>query len=102
MLVPDITVYDALKSIMSEDKARNLVAGIKKQVAEEIEIQQTGLATKEDISKLDKRIAELDLKITEVKAEMIKWMFAFVMGALVINIVALTAAFFALANILKR
>jgi len=95
MLVPDITIYDALKGVVGEEKARQVVAGIKTQVTEEFEQHKSTLATKDDISRLEKQIIE-------TKAEMIKWTFTFVMGAVVINIIAMLGAFFMMANLLKK
>jgi hypothetical protein len=95
MLVPDINIYDALKGVVGEEKARQVVAGIKTQVSDEFEQHKSTLATKDDIAKLDKQI-------TETKAEMIKWTFTFVMGAVVINIIAMLGAVLMVANLLKK
>ena len=106
MLVPDITIYDALKGMLGEEKARQVVQGIKDQVVQEVEIQKNVLATKEDIYLLKEDIAKLDGKLTTAieasKSEMIKWTFTFVMSAVVINILAMLGAVFMVANILKH
>jgi hypothetical protein len=95
MLVPDITIYDALKGLIGEEKARQVVSGIKTQVTDEFEMHKGSLATKEDILKLD-------TKISETKAEIIKWTFTFVMSAVVINILAMLGAVLMVANIMKK
>jgi hypothetical protein len=73
MLVSEITIYDALKGMLGEEKARQAVAGIKEEVAREVEIQKKGLATKEDIYALKEDIYALRVDISEVKADMLKW-----------------------------
>jgi hypothetical protein len=78
MVVSEITIYDALKGMLGEEKARQAVAGIKEEVAKEVAIQKNGLATKEDIFALK---AELKIDIAEAKAEMIRWMFIFWLGS---------------------
>ena len=47
-------------------------------------------------------VSEIESKISESKAEMIKWTFTFVTGALLINILAIVAAMFTLVNMLKK
>ena len=74
MLVPDITIYDALKGTIGEEKARQVVEGIRIKVADEVETHKSVLATKEDLAKLA-------TAIEASKAEMIKWMFIFWLGA---------------------
>jgi hypothetical protein len=78
MLVPEITIYDALKGMLGEDKARQVVQGIKTQVTDEIEVHKSTLATKEDLAKLE---GKLSTAIEASKAEMIKWMFIFWLGS---------------------
>ncbi len=68
MLVPEITIYDALKGMLGEEKARQVVQGIKAQVTDEIEMHKSVLATKDDIAKLEKQILE-------AKVETMRWMF---------------------------
>ena len=46
-------------------------------------------------------VSEIESKISESKAEMIKWTFTFLTGALLINILAIVAAMFTLVNMLK-
>ena len=65
MLVPDITVYDALKSIMSEDKARNVVEAIKKQVTDEVDTKANILATKEDLAKLKEDMLKQETRLSQ-------------------------------------
>ncbi len=90
MLVPDITIYDALKGMLGEEKARQVVAGIKEQVVQEIEVQKNVLATKEDIASIKEAIGKLDTKISESKAEMMKWMF----GVFAMTMLAIIGLYF--------
>jgi hypothetical protein len=84
MVVSEITIYDALKGMLGEEKARQVVAGIKEEVVKEVEIQKKGLATSEDIyalrAGLKEDISALKVQIAESKVEMIRWMFIFWLG----------------------
>ncbi len=81
MLVPDITIYDALKGAIGEEKARQVVEGIRTKVSDEVETHKSVLATKEDISRLEKQILE-------AKVEIMRWMFG-VFAMLILAIVGL-------------
>jgi len=56
-------------------------------------VQSEALATKEDISKLELKISENNIKIAEVRADLIKWMFLFWIGQLA-SIIAIVKFFF--------
>lgn len=64
------------------------------------------LATKEEFAVVKEDLAKLEGKLMTAigasKAEMIKWTFTFITGAVVINILAIATAFIALANLLKK
>ncbi len=65
----------AQEFIADKAVAREFVSKIEQTIEKKFEEKKDILATKEDISRLDNRI-------TESKAEMIKWMFIFWIGQL--------------------
>ena len=73
-------LYDLLSDKVGKETAENLTSFIEKKIKDEVENQSHILATKEDIRLLDIKIAKLDTKISETKAELIKWMFIFWIG----------------------
>jgi hypothetical protein len=95
----DIQLFQILKQKLGDKEAESLVQFVDSKLKESNEQNLKTLSTKEDIAKLD---GKLTAAIEASKAEMIKWTFTFVMGAVVINIVAIIASFFALANLLKK
>ena len=68
MVVSETTLFNTLKTKLGEQEAQTVVEGIKSAVKEEFEVKKEILATKQDLS--------------EVKAEIIKWMFIFWIGQL--------------------
>ncbi len=68
MTVTDIELYELLKSKMGEREAQSLVEYVKSSVKAEYEAKKDTLATKEDLA--------------NVKADLIKWMFAFWIGSI--------------------
>ena len=74
--------------VVSEiQEAGTLVEVIERRVVKKFEENRNILATKEDLARLE---GKLDAKISETKAELIKWMFIFWIGQL--------AAFIAIAK----
>ncbi len=73
MVVSEINLYNALKASLSESQAQTIVENLKEQIKNEVDSRKDVLATKEDIAKLD-------VKVTDIKAELIKWMFIFWAG----------------------
>ncbi len=63
-------LYDLLSDKIGKESAENLTNFIENKIKEELENRSQILATKDDISNVEK-------KIIESKTEMIKWMFAF-------------------------
>lgn len=80
-------LYDSLASQIGKESAENLTNFIEQKISIELENKIQLLATKEDLSKVELKlvssIGQLDIKIGEVKAEMIKWMFLFWIGQLI-------------------
>lgn len=73
MMVSEISLYNALKTKLGEQDAQTIIEGIRQEVKSEFDNKKDLLATKEDIAKLD-------VKMSETKAEIIKWMFIFWVG----------------------
>ena len=68
-----------LKQKLGDKEAEALVSFVDSKLKENNESNLKVLATKEDIAKLEGR---LEVKIAEVKADMIKWMFIFWTGSI--------------------
>lgn len=66
-------LYDLLTTKVGKESAENLTSYIEEKVKDEVGNKTQSLATKEDIAKLDTKIAN-------AKAETIKWMFIFWIG----------------------
>lgn len=66
-------LYELLSAKIGKDSAENLTTYIEDKVKEEIENKVQILATKEDV-------ARLDIKIADTKSELIRWMFIFWVG----------------------
>jgi hypothetical protein len=86
MIVSEIKLYELLKAKLGEKEAEAFVEILEKKVDDKFEEAKQVLATKEDI-------ARLDIKIAEAKAELIKWMFIFWIGQITV-IAGLLAYFF--------
>ncbi|MDZ4845532.1 MAG: hypothetical protein SH857_08285 [Chitinophagales bacterium] len=80
MVVSEITLFNTLRQKLGEQEALVVVEGNKNAVKEEFAVRKEVLATKQDLS--------------EVKAEIIKWMFIFWIG----TIGVLSGILFALLN----
>ena len=71
MSVISITkLYDLLSSRVGKETAENLTTFIEDKIKDELENKSQILATKEDLVKVE-------LKISETKVDLIKWIFAF-------------------------
>jgi hypothetical protein len=88
MVVSEITLFNTLKSKLGEKEAQAVVEGIKTAVAEEFNAVKNQLVIKEDLA--------------NTKAEILRWTFSFVFGALLLNIFAIIGAVIAVANIVKH
>ena len=65
--------------MMSGREAKTLVAFVEQEVKSKLEHKKDIIATKQDIH-------ELDLKIERVRADLIKWMFIFIVGQTTVTI----------------
>ena len=73
MIVSEITLFNTLKEKFGDQTAQTVVEGKKSAVKEEFENKKDTLAAKQDL-------ANVETKIAETKAELIKWMFIFWIG----------------------
>jgi hypothetical protein len=70
MIVSEIKLYELLKAKIGEKEAEAFVQILDTKVDQKFDDAKQVLATKEDI-------ARLDLKIAETKVDLIKWMVGF-------------------------
>jgi hypothetical protein len=120
MTALELKTYEIFKSKLGEEEAKTVLQFVEEKTAEKIAQQKDIWATKQDLGKLetgyrqeDKRmesglrkdlfsvetnlrteINKLDVKITDTKAELIRWMFIFWIGQLA-AIIAIVKLFFA-------
>jgi len=95
----DIQLFQILKQRLGDKEAESLVSFVDSKLKESNEQNLKTLATKEDLVRLE---GKLTTAIEVSKSEMIKWTFTFVMSAVVINIIGIITAFFALANLIRK
>ena len=74
----DIQLFQILKQKLGEKEAESLVQFVDSKLKESNDQNLKTLATKEDIAKLE---GKLTTAIEASKTDMIKWMFAFWLGA---------------------
>ena len=86
----DIQLFQILKQKMGEQEAEALVTFVDHKIKENNEFNLSILATKADIHDLK---GNLEVKIADSKAEMIKWMFIFWIGQLA-TFIAIAKFFF--------
>ena len=67
-------LYDLLTIKVGREAAENLAYFIEEKIKDEVENKSQILATKDDLTK---EISKLDIKISETKSKIIKWMFIF-------------------------
>lgn len=84
--VTEIELYEILRSKLGDKEAKNLVEYVETRVERKFEEKKDVLATKQDIT-------NLDVKIEQVKSEIIKWMFLFWIGQLA-SLIAILQIFF--------
>ncbi len=68
--ITDIGLYELIKSKLGAKEAEAVVEFVKAEVSKELDAQKNTLATKTDVK-------ELKVKIAQVQANLIKWMFVF-------------------------
>lgn len=77
IVASEVQLYNVLKQKLGEKEAEALVEFVDAKLRDNNEVQSKILATKEDLAVVERR---LDVKISETKAELIKWMFIFWIG----------------------
>ena len=91
----ELRAYEIFKVKLGEKEAATIVEWVEEKSEKKISEKKDVFLTKDD------KVQILE-KIAESKADLIKWTFSFVIGAVLINIIAMTTAFFALASFLKK
>lgn len=80
----ELKTYDILKNHFSEEEASTLIEFVESKTEQAVNQKKDVFATKEDVLRLDKRLAEVEakfeVKLAEAKADIIKWMFIFWIG----------------------
>ena len=69
-MISSLDLYDLLSEQLGKEKAKNLVSFVEAKVEEGLNEKTTIFATKEDIARLE---GKLESKISEAKADMLKW-----------------------------
>lgn len=75
-------LYDLLSTKLGKETAENLTTFIEDKINQDLESKTQHHATKEDLAKLE---GKLETKIAESKSEIIKWMFIFWAGQVVVT-----------------
>ena len=88
MVVSEITLYNLLKTKYGEQDAEVVVEGIKQTIKEEFNSKKDQLASKEDLA--------------NAKSEILRWTFAFVFGALLLNVIAIIGAVISVAHLVVK
>ena len=78
-------LYTLLSEKVGKETAENLTVYIEEKIKDEVKTQSNILATKEDIALLKQDINNVELKIAETRADMIKWMFIFWIGQVAVT-----------------
>ena len=82
----DIQLFQILKQKMGEQEAEALVTFVDHKIRDNNETNLNVLATKGDIAELKVEMSNLEVKIADSKAEMIKWMFIFWIGQVAVTV----------------
>ncbi len=82
----DIQLFQILRQKLGEQEAEALVSFVDSKIKDNNETNLKVLATKEDIYLIKKDIVTLEVKISDVKAEIIKWMFIFWIGQVSVTV----------------
>jgi len=80
-LISIAKLYDLLSAKLGRDTAEHLTVYIEDKIKDEFTERLQLLATKEDLAitkdYMSREIYQLDIRISETKSELIKWMFLF-------------------------
>ncbi len=72
--ITDIQLFNTLKKKLGEQEAEELVGFVKASIKEQVAEQVPNIATKDFV---EKKIAEVESKISEAKFQLIVWAFVF-------------------------
>jgi hypothetical protein len=86
----EIELYEILRSKLGDKEAKTLVEYVDTKIEKKLEQKKDELATKLDLANTK---AELELKIEQIKSDIIKWMFLFWIGQLA-SLIAILQIFF--------
>lgn len=74
-------LYELLSTKVGKETAENLTTFIEHKINQKLESKVQHLATKEDLAKVK---GDLEVKIAQSKSEVIKWMFIFWVGQVMV------------------
>jgi len=81
MSVDTLKIYEILAAKLPDEQAKTVAKAIDEAIEADTERKKEILVTKEDlhveVSKLEKEMARLEIKMESTKSEIIKWMFIF-------------------------
>ncbi|MEI6489636.1 MAG: hypothetical protein WCP52_11780 [Bacteroidota bacterium] len=80
--INQIQLFQILKQKLGDKEAEALVTFVETKVKEESTHNLNVIATKVDIALVKDGITKLDVKISETKSDIIKWMFIFWIGSI--------------------
>jgi len=83
-------LYELLVPKLGKDATESLITFTESKISSELENKTKNLATREDLARLETKIVldlvRVEAKISESKAETIKWMFIFWVGQVLATI----------------
>jgi len=75
-------LYALLSEKVGKETAENLTGYIEDKIKDEVQVQSNILATKQDLAAVELKLSE---KISDTRADMIKWMFIFWIGQVAVT-----------------
>ena len=75
--ISDIRLYNLLKNKFGEKEAEQFVALIKEEINGSLETKKDFLASKDDISKLELKLAQMETQMAKTESRLILWAFVF-------------------------
>ena len=75
--ISDIRLYNLLKNKFGEKEAEQFVALIKEEINGSLEAKKDILASKDDINKLELKLAQMETQMGKTESRLILWAFVF-------------------------
>jgi len=75
-------LYALLSEKVGKETAENLTGYIEDKIKDEVQVQSNILVTKQDLAAVELKLSE---KISDTRADMIKWMFIFWIGQVAVT-----------------